>query len=57
MRDLFSSVFFVAIGMMIDPKLLLAVWPLILGLGVFALAGRAVATLEDARKRLAQLGG
>ncbi|MBL9189788.1 MAG: cation:proton antiporter [Opitutaceae bacterium] len=44
MRDLFSSVFFVAIGMMIDVKLLLEVWPWIIGLGVFAIVGRAVAT-------------
>lgn len=44
MRDLFSSVFFVAIGMMIDVKLLGEVWPWIIGLGVFAIMGRALAT-------------
>ncbi|MBL9202424.1 MAG: cation:proton antiporter [Opitutaceae bacterium] len=44
MRDLFSSVFFVAIGMMIDVKLLGQVWLWIIGLGVFAIVGRAVAT-------------
>lgn len=44
MRDLFSSVFFVSIGMMIDVRLLADVWPWILGLGVFALVGRAFAT-------------
>ncbi len=44
MRDLFSSVFFVAIGMLIDLKLLLEVWPLALGLGVFVLVARALAT-------------
>ncbi len=44
MRDVFSSVFFVAIGMMIDLSLLRTVWPLVLGLGVFALVGRAFVT-------------
>lgn len=44
MRDVFSSVFFVSIGMMIDVKLLFQVWPLALGLGVFALVGRAICT-------------
>lgn len=44
MRDLFSSVFFVAIGMMIDVKLLAEVWPWIIGLGVFAIVGRSLAT-------------
>ncbi|HWL14863.1 MAG TPA: cation:proton antiporter [Opitutus sp.] len=44
MRDLFSSVFFVSIGMMIDPFLLKSVWPLVIGLTVFVLIGRAMAT-------------
>lgn len=44
MRDLFSSVFFVSIGMMIDVKLVLAVWPTIVGLTVFVIVGRALAT-------------
>ena len=44
MRDLFSSVFFVAIGMMIEVKLLGEVWPWIFGLGVFAIVGRSLAT-------------
>ncbi|PTX96645.1 cation:proton antiporter [Opitutus sp. ER46] len=44
MRDLFSSVFFVSIGMLIEIKLLLEVWPWILGLGVFVLLARAMAT-------------
>ncbi len=44
MRDLFSSVFFVSIGMMIDLKLVLPVWPVILGLLVFVLVGRSLAT-------------
>jgi CPA2 family monovalent cation:H+ antiporter-2 len=41
-RDIFSSVFFVSIGMMIEPELLLEVWPWILGLGVFVLIVRPV---------------
>ncbi|WP_305042423.1 cation:proton antiporter domain-containing protein [Geoalkalibacter sp.] len=44
MRDMFSSVFFVAIGMMIDVRLMLEVWPWILGLGLFTLLARAVST-------------
>lgn len=44
LRDVFSSVFFVSIGMMIDIRLLAQVWPLVLGLGVFALVGRAFST-------------
>ncbi len=43
MRDLFSSVFFVSIGMMIDLKLVLPVWPMILGLMVFVVVGRSLA--------------
>lgn len=43
MRDLFSSVFFVAIGMLIDVKLLLHAWPLALGLAAFVLAARPIA--------------
>lgn len=42
MRDMFSSVFFVAIGMMIEIRLLAALWPVILGLGVFTILLRAL---------------
>lgn len=44
LRDMFSSVFFVAIGMMIDVRLMLDVWPWIIGLGVFTLVARSVST-------------
>lgn len=43
MRDLFSSVFFVSIGMMIDARLLLDVWTSVLGLFVFVMIGRPLA--------------
>jgi len=43
MRDLFSSVFFVSIGMMIDVSLLPEVWPLILALFAFVMICRPVA--------------
>ncbi len=43
MRDVFSSVFFVSIGMMIDVKLLLHVWPWIIGLFVFVMVARPLA--------------
>ncbi len=44
MRDVFSSVFFVSIGMMIEVRLLLDVWPLILGLFAFVMIARPLAT-------------
>jgi CPA2 family monovalent cation:H+ antiporter-2 len=44
MRDLFSSVFFVSIGMLIEIRLLAGVWPWVLALGLFAIVGRALAT-------------
>jgi CPA2 family monovalent cation:H+ antiporter-2 len=44
MRDLFSSVFFVSIGMMIDPMLLAEAWPWILALTAFVLVARPLAT-------------
>lgn len=44
MRDIFSSVFFVSIGMMIDPRLLLDVWVWVLGLTVFVMIARPLAT-------------
>ncbi len=44
MRDIFSSVFFVSIGMMIDIRLLLDVWLWIIGLTAFVMVGRPLAT-------------
>lgn len=44
MRDVFSSVFFVSIGMMIDFRLILPAWPLVLGLVAFVIVGRPLAT-------------
>lgn len=43
LRDVFSSVFFVSIGMMIDLKLLADVWPMVLALSAFALVARPIA--------------
>jgi len=37
MRDLFGAVFFVAIGMLVDFRILFAAWPLVLGLTALAL--------------------
>jgi monovalent cation:H+ antiporter-2, CPA2 family len=42
MKDLFSSVFFVSIGMMIDIRLLAHVWPWIIGLSLFVMIGRPI---------------
>jgi CPA2 family monovalent cation:H+ antiporter-2 len=39
-KDIFSSVFFVSIGMLIDVHLVADVWPWILGLGAFVLVAR-----------------
>lgn len=44
MRDVFSSVFFVSIGMMIEIKLLAPVWPWVIAIGTFALIARAFVT-------------
>lgn len=44
MRDLFTSVFFVSIGMMIEVALLLDVWVWVLGLAAFVMIVRPVAT-------------
>lgn len=44
MRDMFSSVFFVSIGMMIEVKLMLGVWPWILSLTLFTMAARSLST-------------
>ncbi|HTJ77752.1 MAG TPA: cation:proton antiporter [Rariglobus sp.] len=43
MRDVFSAVFFVAIGMQIDLRVLGAEWALILGVAVFTLVTRTLA--------------
>lgn len=43
MRDIFSAVFFVAIGMQIDLGALADAWLLVLGVGVFTLLTRATA--------------
>lgn len=44
MRDVFSSVFFVSIGMMIDLKLIVPMWPAMLGLVGFVIVGRSLST-------------
>lgn len=43
MRDVFSAVFFVSIGMLIDPRAVAESWRLILGIGAFVLVARPVA--------------
>jgi CPA2 family monovalent cation:H+ antiporter-2 len=68
-RDLFAAVFFVSVGMLIDPKLVLANWAAVVvltivvivgkvfgvALGAF-LAGRSVRTSVQAGMSLAQIG-
>ncbi|MFQ3671103.1 MAG: cation:proton antiporter, partial [Verrucomicrobiia bacterium] len=61
-QDLFSAIFFVSIGMLIDPKVLLAEWRLILGLSLFALVARCWGTslalwLTGTRLRTAFMSG
>ncbi len=43
MRDVFSAVFFVSIGMLIEPKAVAESWLMILGIGAFVLVARPVA--------------
>lgn len=43
MRDVFSAVFFVSIGMLIEPKAVASSWLMILGVGLFVLVARPVA--------------
>lgn len=42
LRDLFAAVFFVSVGMMVDPAVILAEWPMILGLTALVIAGKIV---------------
>lgn len=44
LRDLFGAVFFVAMGMLVDFRVLLGAWPLVLALTAFALFFRPFAT-------------
>ncbi|HKB90034.1 MAG TPA: cation:proton antiporter, partial [Opitutaceae bacterium] len=44
MRDVFSAVFFVAVGMLIDLHELVGAWPYILGISVLTIVGRAFAS-------------
>lgn len=43
LRDVFTAVFFVSIGMLIDVRALWGVWPLVVAVSVLALVGRALA--------------
>ena len=43
MRDVFSAVFFVSIGMLIDPRAVAESWALILGITLFVLVARPLA--------------
>jgi CPA2 family monovalent cation:H+ antiporter-2 len=40
LRDLFAAVFFVSVGMMVDPAVILAEWPVILLLTALVIAGK-----------------
>ena len=39
-RDVFSAVFFVAVGMQIDPRVLVSSWTVVLGLSALTIAGK-----------------
>jgi CPA2 family monovalent cation:H+ antiporter-2 len=43
LRDMFGAVFFVAMGMLFNVRLLLEVWPMVLGIGAFTLVWRPLA--------------
>ena len=44
LRDMFGAVFFVAMGMLVDFRLLVSAWPLVLTVAGFALVWRPIAT-------------
>ena len=39
-RDVFAAIFFVSVGMLIEPKLILANWPMVLALTVTVVVGK-----------------
>jgi CPA2 family monovalent cation:H+ antiporter-2 len=41
-RQVFGAMFFVAVGMLIDPKLLIAYWPVVAGLAAVVVAGKVI---------------
>jgi monovalent cation:H+ antiporter-2, CPA2 family len=41
-RDVFSAVFFVAVGMQIDPRVLVSSWAVVLGLSALTIVGKVV---------------
>lgn len=41
-RDMFAAIFFVSVGMLIDPRLLLVHWPAVLVLATVVIAGKVV---------------
>jgi CPA2 family monovalent cation:H+ antiporter-2 len=41
-RDMFAAVFFVAVGMLIDPAIIVRYWPAVLALSVAVIVGKAV---------------
>ncbi|HKD65903.1 MAG TPA: cation:proton antiporter [Candidatus Binataceae bacterium] len=42
-RDLFGAIFFVSVGMMIEPRLLIQGWPAVLAITILVIAGKIVA--------------
>lgn len=44
LRDMFGAVFFVAMGMLVDFRLLASAWPMVLAVTIFALLWRSLAT-------------
>ncbi len=47
-RDMFVAVFFVSVGMMIEPALVAAHWPTVLGLSLLVIAGKVTAVSASA---------
>jgi CPA2 family monovalent cation:H+ antiporter-2 len=45
MRDLFATLFFVSMGMLVDISYVLAHWPLVLGAALFVMVAKALITL------------
>jgi CPA2 family monovalent cation:H+ antiporter-2 len=43
LRDLLASLFFISVGMLVDPRALLSVWPAVIALGVIVLVVKVLA--------------
>lgn len=43
-RDIFAAVFFISVGMLIDPKIIVQYWPVVLGISLVTIVGKVLTT-------------